>query len=104
MAKQIRIGKLEVLRADGSTVALGELSQQERQRWEAGLRQKLTETMSAYYTGHPEEFRRLQGKNKNPAQGGHPDAEQNNTTCRTGRDHYSTPGDVLQGERTRLCI
>lgn len=96
--REIAVGKLEVLRRDGSIVPLAAMTPQEYRAFVDRCSKRLSETMSAYYSQHPDEFKRLgePTKNKDSAPGGHPNAEQNNTTCRTGRNQYITPATVLQ--------
>lgn len=48
-----------VLMPDGRAVPVSELSEKERGQWRENMRQRLSESMSAYYTQHPEEYARL---------------------------------------------
>lgn len=101
--REIAVGKLEVLRQDGSIVSLASMAPQEYQAFVDGCSKRLSEIMSEYYSQHPDEFSRLgkSTKNKDSASGGHPSAEQNTTTCRTGRNQYITPATVLQDPKRK---
>ncbi|MBR3552508.1 MAG: hypothetical protein IKN72_03860 [Clostridia bacterium] len=95
-AKQLSIGKMEFRKADGSLVPWDSLTSQEIADIHAVWSRKLSETMSAYYTRHPQEYARLQcgtvveDEEKSSAPGGHPNAEKNTTTCKTGQAQYIT--------------
>lgn len=51
--------KCYVLYPDGRTVAVEDLTDEERESWQANMRRRLSENMSAYYSQHPEEYARL---------------------------------------------
>lgn len=48
-----------VIMPDRGPVPVNELTEEERACWKENMRQRLSETMSAYYTQHPEEYARL---------------------------------------------
>ena len=48
---------------DGTTKLLEELTDEERAQWQRNMRERLSETMSDYYTQHPDEYRRLGTRN-----------------------------------------
>ena len=41
---------------DGQTIPVDELTDDQRQRWQQGISQRLSENMSFYYSEHPEEY------------------------------------------------
>ena len=41
---------------DGQTIPVEELTDDQRQRWQQGMSQRLSENMSFYYSEHPEEY------------------------------------------------
>ena len=41
---------------DGQTIPVDELTDEQRQRWQQGMSQRLSENMSFYYSEHPEEY------------------------------------------------
>lgn len=47
---------------DGRTVPMDEITPEERERWLAACRARLSQRMSDYYTQHPEEYARLCGE------------------------------------------
>lgn len=48
-----------IIMPDGTTKLLEELTDEERAQWQRNMRERLSETMSDYYTQHPDEYRRL---------------------------------------------
>ena len=48
-----------LLQEDGSAAAFDELTPEQRAAWQERAAARLGETMSDYYTQHPEEFRAL---------------------------------------------
>lgn len=46
---------------DGSTIELEKLTPEQRETWLANVRRRLSVTMSAYYTQHPDEYLLLEG-------------------------------------------
>ena len=44
---------------DGQTIPVDELSDEQRERWQQGMSQRLSENMSFYYSEHPEEYTAL---------------------------------------------
>lgn len=59
MAKNKYTGICYVIRKDGSTVSLSELTAEERKAMEERMRERLSITMSAYYSAHLEEYKKL---------------------------------------------
>lgn len=51
-----------VLLPDGRAVPPEELTKEERECWQQDLRERLSETMSAYYAQHPTEFAALRSR------------------------------------------
>ena len=51
-----------VIMPDGRTVPVGELTEEEREQWRAHMRERLSAELGAYYTQHPEEYKRLKGR------------------------------------------
>lgn len=41
---------------DGQTIPVEELTDDQRQRWQQGMSQRLSDNMSFYYSEHPEEY------------------------------------------------
>ncbi len=102
-AQKITVGKLEFRKSDGSLVPWESLSAQEvteiRSRWSA----KLTQTMSAYYSAHPEEYAKLLVPEGDEAAtkeasvpGGHPCTDKNTQNLQAGHDDYITSPAELQ--------
>ena len=48
-----------VIMPDGRTVPVRDLTPAEREQWHANMRRRLSETLSAYFTQHPDEYARL---------------------------------------------
>ena len=52
-----------IIMPDGKTKLLEELTDEERAQWQKNMRGRLRETISDYYTQHPDEYRRLGTRN-----------------------------------------
>lgn len=48
-----------LIREDGSTVPMEDLTPEQREAWHARCRERLSQRMSDYYTQHPEEYKRI---------------------------------------------
>lgn len=59
--KEITV-KCFVLMPDGRTVPVEELTEEERAAWHRRQLERLSETMSDYYTQHPDQYARLCGR------------------------------------------
>lgn len=46
---------------DGRTIELSELTAAEREAWLSNVRRRLSINMSAYYSAHMDEYKRLEG-------------------------------------------
>lgn len=51
-----------VMMPDGRTVPVGELTAEEREQWRARMRERLSRGLGEYYTQHPDEYRKLKGR------------------------------------------
>ncbi len=58
MAKNEYTVKVFVEKLDGTTVAFEDLTAEEIQNLKANICERLSSSMSRYYTAHPEEYRR----------------------------------------------
>ena len=85
-ARTLRLGKIGFCKADGTVVPWDSLTPDEVERIHVGWQKKLSETMSAYYTEHPEEFAVLQSlpepETKASVPGGHPTRTKTHKTCK----------------------
>lgn len=102
MAKktELRVGKMEFRKADGSLVPWASLTPQEIAEIHAVWQKKLSEELSAYYSKHPEEYVRLSCteamNEKESAPGGHPSADNKTHNLQAGRSYYTTITAGLQ--------
>lgn len=102
-ATEIKVGKIEFRKPDGSLVPWSSLTAEEiaeiRARWSA----KLSEVLSGYYSRHPEEYVKLQGlrpeevaATKASVPGGHPSTDKTQNNLQAGQAKYNTPAARLQ--------
>lgn len=99
-ARALKLGKIGFCKADGTVVPWDSLTPAEVAHIHAGWQKKLSETMSAYYTEHPEEFAALQDfsepETKASVPGGHPDTDKKTQHLQAGHDNYITSPAELQ--------